>query len=74
MRIIAYYMEVCGLYLPTKKVASEELKKNLIPAKFLAENYTKKEIMDCIKLCAEKYGDVTWNLTTVKKQMPYVNK
>lgn len=73
IRLIGYYF---GLYsehnFPTKKVANDELLKNVKPATYLLANYDKKDISKTLKYCAEKFSDVHWNLHTVKKQISYV--
>lgn len=73
IRLIGYYLgKYADHHLPNKKVANDELKKNLKPASYLVENFSKEDISKTLKYCASKFKDVHWNLATVKKQITYV--
>lgn len=72
IKLIGYYFSVAGHNFPTKEVALEELAKNLKPAVWLLGNFSKEDIKKTVKYCEEKFSDVHWNLSTVKKQISYV--
>lgn len=73
IRLVGYYLgKYADHHLPTKKVANDELKKNLKPASYLVENFSKEDITKTLKYCEKNFGDVHWNLATVKKQITYV--
>jgi len=73
IRLVAYYFTLYSEHnFPTKKVATDEMAKNLKPAVYLIQNYEKKDISKTLKYCKEKFSEVHWNLATVKKQISYV--
>lgn len=73
IRLIGYYFaKYSEHHFPTKKTAEDELRKNLKPAVYLLENYTKDDITKTLKHCQENFNDVHWNLSTVKKQIAHV--
>ncbi len=67
-----YFKKYAKHNFPTKQVALEEMKKNLKPAVYLTKNFTQPEITKTLRHCQDKFSDVHWNLSTVKKEITYV--
>lgn len=67
-----YFFRYSEHNFPNKAVATEEMKKNLVPATWLVKNFTGEEIKKTMVYCKKNFADVHWNLSTVKKQITYV--
>lgn len=70
----AYFQKYAKLNLPTKEVATTEMKKNLKPSVYLVKNFTREEITKTLRHCQDSFPAFSWNLATVQKQIVHVTK
>lgn len=65
IRIIGWYMTQKGVYLPSKKTLSAEIRRWVKDASLLAD-YPDEDVLKACNIAKREYPDI-WNLSTIKK-------
>lgn len=72
LELIGAYYLTQKIKFSTRKIANDNLKVHIRASNYLVKNYKTEDLRRGLRWCKEKYSDVTWNLETLKKQLPFI--